>query len=187
VTARRRALVFLARAPSHPGKTRLTSHLAADQAIELRRALLLDTLGALRNANVPIVLAFTPEDAEDEMRALVTATNVRFVPQRGADLGARMLSAMGAAFADGHESVVLVGSDLPSLPSSHLTGAFDFLDGGSDVVVGPADDGGYYLIGTRCVVPDIFINIAWGAADVFSRTRALAQSASLDVALLDPR
>jgi rSAM/selenodomain-associated transferase 1 len=178
-------VILLARTPSHSGKTRLTSHLPADRAVALRRALLVDTFEAIERASVPIVVAFSPDGGEEEMRELVRAPNVRFVPQRGADLGARMSDAIEAAFVDGGEAVALVGSDLPSLPPARITGAFDLLENGTDVVLGPSEDGGYYLIGMRRLVPELFTGIAWGAADVLARTRAVAERAGLDVALID--
>ena len=182
---RRRAVVLLARAPSHPGKTRLTAHLPAHRAVALRRALLRDTFAAIARTSVPIIVAFSPYEAEDEIRALLGDANIRLVAQRGADLGARMCHAVEVACAAGAESVVLVGSDLPSLPPARITAAFDCLEQGTDVVLGVAEDGGYYLIAMRHAAPELFTGIAWGAADVFARTRAIAERAGLRVALLD--
>jgi rSAM/selenodomain-associated transferase 1 len=181
----RRAVILLARAPSHPGKTRLTAHLPADRAAALRRALLVDTFEAIKRTRVPIVVAFSPDGGEEEMCELVGAPNVRFVPQFGADLGARMSHAIETALADGGQAVVLVGSDLPSLPPARITAAFDLLEHGADVVLGPSEDGGYYLIGMRRVVRELFTDIPWGAADVLARTRAAAERVRLKVALVE--
>jgi glycosyltransferase A (GT-A) superfamily protein (DUF2064 family) len=97
-----------------------------------------------------------------------------------------MSHAIEAALAGGGDEVVLVGSDVPSLPPARITAAFDLLENGADVVLGPSEDGGYYLIGMRRLVPELFTGIAWGAGDVLGRTRGMAERAGLNVALVDP-
>jgi uncharacterized protein len=111
-----RACVLLARAPLAPGKSRLTADLAAAEALALRRALLLDTYEAVCAIGVDVVVAFTPDAARDEMQALLAGAGTTFIPQRGDDLGERMHDALVEACARGARQVLLVGSDLPSLP-----------------------------------------------------------------------
>lgn len=175
------ACVLLARAPAAPGKTRLTATLSVDDAVALRRALLLDTYDALCAAGVDVTVAFTPNEARAEFQTLLTRSGSRFIPQRGADLGARMHAAMADAYARGADRVVLVGSDLPSLPPTHVSDAFRRLDT-HEVVVGPSEDGGYYLIGLREPREELFAGIEWGSAHVLAETLARVGNLRLSVA-----
>ena len=174
-----RHLALLARAPSAGGKTRLTIGLPESRATRLREALFLDTLNSARSLGVPVTIFGTPTDLNDELRAL--AIGPRVLPQSDGDLGARMHAAFTGLFKQGARHVVLIGSDLPTLPPSHLGAAFDALEAGTDLVIGPADDGGYYLIGMSRPAPAVFEGIAWGSANVLQATRATAASAGLRV------
>jgi rSAM/selenodomain-associated transferase 1 len=176
-----RAIVVLARAPSAPGKSRLTGGLSDDRARALREALLLDTLDVARTVGVPIVISYTPDDARDEMAGL--AGDIALVPQRGANLGERMRWAMDDTFASGAESVVLIGSDLPTLPLEHLTDAFAMLESPADLVLGPAEDGGFYLVAARQPRPEVFHGIEWGTPHVLDRVADAARRAGLTVGL----
>jgi rSAM/selenodomain-associated transferase 1 len=178
-----RVVVLLARAPSAKGKTRLTAHLSEAVARSLRELLLLDTLAAARGTGYPVKVCFTPDDAREEMRRLVG--DAALVVQRGADLGARMRHALRDGLAAGARAVVVIGSDLPTLPSRHVVRAFDELEGlvspaaPCDIVLGPAEDGGFYLIGARHDLPDIFAGVAWGQRDVLARVSASAEHAGV--------
>ncbi len=183
----REALVVLARAPSDSrGKSRLTRDLGGDH-VELRRALLEDTLDAVRGvADVDVFVAFEPADSIAEMRGLV-GDGARLFPQQGDTLGDRMRNAFGCLFAAGHSAVVMIGSDLPSLPASHLTQAFECLrDRRNTLVIGPASDGGYYLIGLRRLRPELFTSVAWSTADVLTTTTRIAETCGLTVSLVSP-
>jgi uncharacterized protein len=180
-----RACVLLARAPSAAGKTRLTAHLAADEATALRRALLLDTYEAVSAAVEHVIVAFTPDQARHECEALLTRRGTSFIAQRGHDLGARMHAALADALAGGSERVVLVGSDLPSLPPAHVIDAFTAL-ATHDVVMGPSQDGGYYLVGLKQAEPRLFANLEWGSARVYHDTLLIARALQLTVATIPP-
>jgi len=182
----RAALVVMARVPSDSrGKSRLIRDLGGDH-VELRRALLQDTLDAVRGVpDVNLFVAFEPSDSIAEMRELV-GDGARLIPQHGETLGDRMCNAFADVFAAGYSPVVLIGSDLPSLPSSHLTQAFDRLRDGLDAVIGPAVDGGYYLIGLCRPCPALFASMAWSTPDVLATTMSTAQRCGLTVSLLFP-
>jgi uncharacterized protein len=182
----RRSLILFARAPSAPGKTRLTAHLAPEDAAALRRRLLLDTFTSVRRAHAPITIAFTPEHARDEFAALFESHAVGLIAQRGRDLGSRMQAAINDRLAAGATHVVLIGSDLPNLPPGHIDAAFAQLEAGREVVLGPAEDGGYYLIGMCDAQPAIFRGIDWGTPHVLTQTLAAAARAGLDVGLIEP-
>lgn len=89
--------------------------------------------------------------------------------QEGEDLGARMQHAFQKAFAAGHDKVLIIGSDLYDLRSHHITAAFEALET-SDVVIGPAQDGGYYLLAMKKAIPALFKNKNWGTESVLSDT-----------------
>jgi len=183
----REALVVMARAPSDPrGKSRLTRDLGGDH-VQLRRALLQDTLDAAKGAgDADMFIAFEPADAIAEMRGLV-GDGARLFPQQGQALGDRMRNAFERLFAAGYSAVVMIGSDLPSLPASHLARALQCVRDRPDaVVLGPASDGGYYLIGLRRLCPALFTSIAWSTADVLTTTTRIAESCGLKVSLVSP-
>jgi rSAM/selenodomain-associated transferase 1 len=89
--------------------------------------------------------------------------------QRGADVGERMANALEEMFEMGAEKAIVVGADIPGLHRGIIDLAFRELDS-ADIVVGPAMDGGYYLIGMKSTHPEIFLNIDWGTARVFEKT-----------------
>jgi rSAM/selenodomain-associated transferase 1 len=177
----------MARAPSDTvGKSRLTRDLGGDH-LELRRALLLDTLDVARGvAAADLFIAFEPAESIGEMRALV-GDRGRLFPQQGDSLGDRMRNAFDGLFAAGYSTVVMIGSDLPSLPTSHVAHAFQYLRDGPDaLVIGPASDGGYYLIGMRRLWPALFTSVPWSTADVLTTTTSIAETCGLPVSLVSP-
>ncbi len=183
----REALVVMARVPSGGrGKSRLTRDLGGDH-LELRRALLLDTLDAVRGvAGADLFVAVEPAESIGEMRALV-GDRGRLFPQQGDTLGDRMRNAFDRLFEAGYSTVVMIGSDLPSLPTSHVAQAFQCLRDRPDaLVIGPATDGGYYLIGMRRRWPALFTSIPWSTAEVLMATTSIAQTCGVPVAFVSP-
>lgn len=174
----------LARAPSAAGKTRLTAGLSEARARALRSALLADTLQAVTAAGEPCTVFVTPPEAMPEVVSLA-GPGVAVWPQEAGDLGQRMAAAFDRMWAAGASHVVLVGSDLPSLPASRVTDAFGVLSAGAEVVLGPAEDGGYYLIGLTRPEPRLFEGMAWGGPDVLRCTLEAAAAARLRAALVD--
>jgi rSAM/selenodomain-associated transferase 1 len=167
----RTAIGVVARAPSAPGKSRLAPHLSAARLLALRVALLADVLrvvSALKD--VDRFLFFTPDEAEQELAAMCGgAFTLR--PQRGGDLGQRMHAVFEELLVDGgYESAILIGSDLPLFTAAHFAAARDRLRKDWDVALGPAADGGYYLIGLRTPVARLFEDIDWGAGTVLFDT-----------------
>ncbi|MEP6515323.1 TIGR04282 family arsenosugar biosynthesis glycosyltransferase [Microcoleus vaginatus] len=99
------------------------------------------------------------------------------------DLGARMTAAFEKSFTSGVEKTAIIGTDCPDLKADILAQAFDELSQ-HDLVLGPAQDGGYYLIGLRRSIPELFGGIHWGTSEVFACTRAIAQKLHLNIAYL---
>lgn len=178
---RANALAVLAKAPiAGEVKTRLVPPLSYEQAAELSRALLDDLLAQVRKlGGVDRYLFFTPDRAVAVMKALA-GEQYRLVPQRGADLGARMAQVFADLRARGHRGMVLIGGDLPVFPLDFLEQAFAWLDAPGDrVVLGPSRDGGYYLIGMNRPLPELFTGVTWSRPDVLRAT--LTKIASLPV------
>ena len=181
------AIVMMARAPWTGGKTRLAVVASETSHAELRRALFLDTLDAVRAVSgVEHVVACEPADACEGIRDLA-GPSVDVIAQRGGDLGQRMTHAVEDTFRLGCESVVIVGSDLPDLPRRLLDAAVAKLRSrDSDIVLGPSADGGYYLIGMNRLWPAVFEPIEWSTGRVLAQTLEAAAAQDLRVALLDP-
>jgi hypothetical protein len=167
-------VAILTRAPGSGGKTRLFASLGVPADPELLTALLLDTLDGAAAPGVRRVIVVTPPDACDDVRRI--AGGVEVVPQPDGDLGERMRGLMAELFARGAPAVAVIGSDLPHLTAAPIVEAFSCLARDPDaLVLGPAADGGYYLIASRRV-PDVFANIEWGSA----RARAQTEQAAVN-------
>lgn len=151
-------------------KSRLSTVLGEDAALELYRNFVLDILDTAERSGLPVRICIYPPEAIEAASSWL-GPHRRFCPQRGQDLGERMEHAFRQAFSEGITRAVLIGSDLPDLPSATLIDAIDALRA-NDAVIGPAKDGGYYLIGLKHdeFLPDIFRNIDWGTERVFRQT-----------------
>lgn len=179
----RTAVGVMARAPSSPGKTRLVPHLSPSRLTALRAALLADTLRMLESLP-DVTIFFTPDEAEPDIASLCAATIPR-VPQGGGDLGARMLAALRHLLETRqYDAGLLVGSDIPLLSTDHLTDATETLQASGGVVLGPADDGGYYLIGMMQLHAGLFEPIAWGTESVLTDTLRAAERIGVDARLV---
>jgi len=177
-------VAVLTRAPSAGGKTRLFAALGRSPDPSLLTALLLDTLDGVRASGLACVVAVDPPAASDEVRRLVP-DGVTVRPQPAGTLGERMRALMAALLGEGSPAVVLVGSDLPDLRGDLIHAALAHLaDDPGSLVLGPAADGGYYLIGATSV-PAVFDGVAWGGPDVLAQTIAAAGRAGQRVHLLE--
>lgn len=173
----------MARAPSSAGKTRLAPHLSPVRLTALRAALLADTLRAVER--VPdVTIFFTPDDAALEIASLCVRAMPR-VPQGSGDLGVRMRSALQHLLEIRRfDAALLVGSDIPLLSADHLAEATDTLQASGGVVLGPADDGGYYLIGMTHVHAGLFEQMAWGTERVLADTLRAAEQSGVEARLV---
>jgi len=178
------ALLVIAKQPA-PGqtKTRLTPPLTPEQAAALYECFLLDTLDLIRRVpGVQPVIAYLPLEAQAYFAGL--ASDFEHIPQSGPDLGARLDNALTAYLSRGYRCVAIMNSDGPTLPLACLVGAFECLAGDADVVLGPADDGGYYLIGLKHPTPRLLREVHMSTSHVAADTLALAAQEGLKVALL---
>lgn len=172
------ALLVVAKRPS-PGqtKTRLTPPLTPNAAAQLYEAFLQDTLALIRCVpNVKPIIAYLPEGDEDYFKSL--APDFDLLPQRGADLGARLDNALMHCLSNGFTRAVIMDSDSPTLPMEYLIEAFTQLDH-ADGVLGPCDDGGYYLIGLKRPAPRLLRDVQMSTPNVLRDTLALAAEENL--------
>ena len=159
-------------------KPRLAAGLGKTRALEIYRLLLDKTYFELGTISVPIWTYFSDFIPENP-----TYPAGNRMLQVGQDLGERMKNAFAENFESGMEKVVLIGTDCPSLEGTHLAQAFEALDQ-SDLVLGPAMDGGYYLIGMKRRSDFLFEGIFWSTELVLSQTLALAAAQGMQTSLL---
>ncbi len=179
-------LVMMARRPEVGRvKTRLCPPLTPEQAVMLYTAFLHDLVELLRR--IPAVhplIAYTPDTAGDYFAAL--APDIARRPQRGIDLSARLATITTDLFDEGAPAIVIIGSDSPTLPGAYIEEAFAALTNGADLVLGPADDGGYYLVGLRRPIPTLFTNVVMSTPTVLHDTLVIAEQLGLRTTLLAP-
>lgn len=179
-----RFLGVVAKRPA-PGqtKTRLCPPLSGADAAALYACFLQDTLDLMRQvADVRQTIVFLPETEEAYFRQL--APDFARMVQYGEDLGQRLDNLLSAALAAGATQAVVMNSDSPTLPVSYLEQAFAELAHGADVVLGPSEDGGYYLIGLTQPQPRLLCEVQMSTSTVLQDTLAIAQECGLKSALL---
>jgi hypothetical protein len=156
-------------------KARLAATLGGVAAAELARAFIDDLATRLDDAGVAVTWAYWPPDAP--FADLVPRATV--VVQEGADLGARMAGVVTDLLRREARPVVLLGADVPHIDLAVVRAAGAVLGNDAEVVIGPAEDGGYYLLGMRRVIPELFERIGWGGCEVYRET--IARCASLEI------
>lgn len=181
-------LIIFARYPE-PGrsKTRLIPALGPQGAACLGREMTRQTLRwaaelvSTRSVSVDVRFA----GGDEALMRHCFGDRFPFLPQAPGDLGERMRGAFESAFQGGAVRAVIVGTDCPDLTAQLVAEAFDQL-AHNDLVLGPATDGGYYLIGLRQPVPELFARIPWGSGAVLEETLRVAEATNLSTALLQP-
>jgi uncharacterized protein len=166
----RPVILVFAKAPL-PGrvKTRLHSVLTPEQAARLHKAFVLDTLESLNH------LAAVA-DIELHSDALYPDWHFSYRLQCPGDLGQRMHFALTAALADGRPQALLIGTDSPTLPVTHLA---DLLASPADIALGPTEDGGYYAISARRTHTEMFAGVAWSTDRALNQTLTACTAAGL--------
>jgi rSAM/selenodomain-associated transferase 1 len=169
-------IALFARYPT-PGaaKTRLIPALGAEGAALVHRRLVERTIATIRESGVPFTLWFTGASREEFVGWL--GDDVELVEQGEGDLGDRLARVPAPA--------ILLGADVPCLAAGHLREAVDGLETG-EVAIGPALDGGYYLLGFNQPVQFLFVDMPWGSNAVFEETMARLDAHGLDVVSLEP-
>jgi uncharacterized protein len=207
------ALAVMTKAP-HPGrvKTRLVPPLTPEEAAELNKCFLRDTVAAISSAcsHRPVgkvgetqtackphashsamataracgIAVYSPVGAESAYADILPADFI-LLPQRGDGFGKRLYFATEDLFKCGFESVCLIDSDSPTVPAANFQQAVEFLESPEDrIVLGPSDDGGYYLIGLKKPHQHVFENIDWSTERVLNQTIQRANDIQLEVKVL---
>lgn len=179
------AVSIMAKAPrAGEVKTRLCPPLSTSEAAELYRCFLLDKIeqvGELKKASPAI--AYTPDEGRTFFEEF--APGFVLLPQRGPDLGFRLANNFDQLLATGYQGALTIDSDTPTLPTHFLEQALDLIATPHlDLVLGPSDDGGYYLIGLRKLYRELFEGMAWSTAEVVPETIRRAEAKGLKVATL---
>ncbi len=161
-------------------KTRLAKSIGTVPALHIYQFLLVHTKSITQTNLFDKAVYYSEKIEEDD---IWEPTSYQKYVQTGTHLGERMDNAFKNAFAIGYAKVVVIGSDMLDLQETHLTEAFDQLNK-HDVVIGPAKDGGYYLLGCKNNIPNVFQNKNWGSASVYEDT--LKDLNDLSLHLLEP-
>ena len=168
MTGPRRALVVIAKEPV-PGavKTRLAATLGDDGAARAAAAMLADTVAGMAEVDAEPWVCFAPPEAGGRMARL--APGFGLLAQVEGDLGDRLAGCFAALLGGGADQVVIVAADTPQVPRATYEAAFALLDQ-VDVVLGPAQDGGYYLVGAKAALPELFVGVPMGTDAVLQVT-----------------
>ena len=177
-------LVVMAKKPEiGKTKTRLCPPFTHQQAADFYQALLIDTLTMVGSiADVQMGLAITPENSPPYFSGIIPAGTLLF-PVDGENIGQCLHKTMAHFLAEGYQKVIVINSDGPSLPKDYLSQSINLLKD-HDLVIGPSEDGGYYLIGCKEELSELFCGIAWSTDQVFDQTVVNANSLSLLTAVL---
>lgn len=167
----KRAVIVFTRVP-FPGqtKTRMMPYLSPEQCAHLHRCFLKDMKRVCMDAGADVFVCYTPEGKEEILYPLLGEEAVYF-PQEGEDLGERMYRAVRTVLQKGYEACVLIGTDVPEIRKKHMEDAFSILEtGAKDVVFGPTEDGGYYLVGMKKPYREVFEKQTFGYGNVLENT-----------------
>ena len=185
-------LIVFTRYP-RPGttKTRLIPKLGKKGAADLHRKMTENTLSQVKRVpkSRDLTVEIRYEDGDERLMKNWLGTGFEYRPQCSGDLGLRMKRSFEEAFMTGANTSVIIGTDIPHITHEIIQKAFDALKQ-KNIVLGPAKDGGYYLIGLQGysqppAIPDLFTNINWGAGDVLDKTLRIAKHSELSFKLLE--
>lgn len=178
-----RALILFAKNPL-PGKvkTRLSPPLSPEEAAGLYCCMLQDSLGMALSLHDITPFLFFQDDAGAAEYFAASAPEIAVAPQRGRDLGERMQNAFTELLGRGFSQVAIIGTDSPDLPPEYIYEAFDLLEyEHTDVVFGPAEDGGYYLLALKRVWEELFRGLPWSSDGLLAASVTTAQELCLGV------
>jgi rSAM/selenodomain-associated transferase 1 len=175
------AIVIMAKKPEpNMVKTRMIPDLNPQMVSKIYHGFLLDRIEQVSGiSGVDNYIAYTPNSAENFFKD-ISFDNFTLLPQEGKDLGERLSNISYGLFEKGYRKVIIMDSDSPNLPSGFITSSLNSLNE-ADIVLGPCEDGGYYLVGLRLHVPEIFMDIPWSTSKVteITKERAIAKGKSI--------
>lgn len=164
-------------------KTRLAASLGEELALQIANAFLVDTWNRLQSLPIQQYLVYSPIEAKSQFLTFTDETHLE--AQAEGNLGQRLSSFIDSQFNRGASQVVVIGADSPTLPLSIIEMAFEQLIE-RDIVLGPATDGGFYLLGCRRVVPSLLDGIEWSSAQVLSQTVSRIKDSGCSMQVLPP-
>ena len=175
----RNALICFTRVPRpRVTKTRLLPVLSPEQCARLHWAFLKDLAEVYAQVDAHLFVAYTPDPDWETLKTVFP--HAGFLPQKGADLGEKMYRAIRKVLNLGYTSVILTGTDLPTMNADHLNRGFSRLEE-ADIAIGGTSDGGYYLIGMKQPAKAVFRVSGYGGSTVLENTVAAAEQAGLSV------
>jgi uncharacterized protein len=177
------ALVVMAKQPQpERTKTRLCPPFTPLEAAQFYEALLKDTLSLAASIDeLHLAVAITPPESHAYFQSIAPAGTL-LLPVTGVDIGECLIRALSALLERGYNRALALNADGPSLPPGYLRQAVKALEE-NDLVLGPGEDGGYYLVGLKKMQVDLFQNITWSTSQVLKQTLLRAESLKLDVAM----
>lgn len=157
-------------------KTRLFPQLSPIEAAHLYLCFLQDMMTEMSALEgIELAIAYTPEHAGKTFASIALKGFLLFA-QRGKGLGERLCNIFMEKLEEGYEAVSIINSDSPDLPMSLVAESFQLLSHQADVVFGPCNDGGYYLIGMQKICPELFVDIPWSTGSVLSKSLEIARN-----------
>ena len=179
------SIVFTRYPEPGKAKTRLIPVLGAEGAAVIHRQLTEYAIAQVKQlqSSYPLSVEVHFTGGDRQLMQDWLGDGIIYREQSEGDLGLRMASAFQRTFTDGMDYVIIIGSDCPALNSQIIAEAFQALSQ-HDLVLGPATDGGYYLIGLRRLIPEIFTGISWSTSEVLQQTVKIAENLNLAVAYL---
>lgn len=178
----KRALICFTRIPTAAAEgDRLAPALTARQSAMLQRAFLKDLSRVAAAVDAALYIAYAPGPGAERLRTVFPGA-AGYFPQQGEELGGRMAHALDTVLAMGYDACVLFGGDVPLMTADHLESAFHALEE-ADVTLGPAEDGGYYLVGLKAPCPELFRQQSYGTSAVCRNAIAAAMRAGRSVAV----
>ena len=180
-----RIIVFAKTPVAGKVKTRLIPALGHQGAKQLHCRMIEHTLDTVTKSHLaPVELHCTADISDDYIYQLSKRYNIPLKCQQGNDLGERMSNALNQSLNDSSHAI-LIGTDCPPISSAYIRQAIEVLQSGNDVVIGPAEDGGYVLIGIKSNQPEIFTHIDWGTDKVLQQSRNRIHRQGLNYRELD--
>jgi len=178
------AIAIMAKQPEEgKTKTRLCPPLLPKEAAVVYQALLEDTISLVSSlSHFDLVLAITPPESRSFFES-ITPGGTRLIAVEGENLGVCLSKTLQALFEAGYSQAAVINSDGPSLPPGFILRGFELLND-SDLVLGPGQDGGYYMIGMKQLYPELFSDISWSTSRVFFQTLAVCNKLKLRTAVL---
>jgi len=184
ITSDNNLIIFLKYPEKGKVKTRLAKDIGNEKALLIYKKLVSKLLNQIDSNNYDISIYFYPESKKNEVKKWINLPEIKHLAQSGDDLGIRMLNAFKDSISLKYAKTVIIGTDCLEINNNIISKSFYLLDD-SDLVLGPATDGGYYLIGIKAVVETIFQDIHWSTEKVLKQTINKAKEIKLSYKFLD--